>query len=246
MKISESSNVPDSTYFRTGDAEPKINADGSITIYNGNGTHRGWGTPGVTSTVVYKDCDLVAIHVGFHHKHGGSQFWRYYTTDGTETRQIAWAKLADPQREAVLAAYEEKAPNWANVPGKLRTQYAKPTSKTVTAYKLVRMFVSGEMCSLYDYGTEYVIGKRLAQAARPDHNGGYYAHPSIEQVKALYHSGNLVPADCLKDVRTLALLKVEMGGTIIHYANGKMAATYCTPIEVLETIEIGNGNSVAA
>src|SRR3990167_49258 len=66
MQTQFSSDVPDGTYFRTGDAEPSINEDGSIIILDGNGSSRSWGRPGVTSTVVYDDCDLIAVHIGFH------------------------------------------------------------------------------------------------------------------------------------------------------------------------------------
>jgi hypothetical protein len=237
MKIQTNTHVPDSTYFRTGDAEPEINPDGSITIYDGNGSSRSWGRPGVTSTIVLDECDLVAIHVGFHHKHGGGQFWRYYTTDGTTTRQIEWKDLPDDIRQRVLEAHEENAPAWAKAPGKLRSQYRKPSLIIRTTYKLVEQLPNGRLVSLYDSETEYQLGKRLAEKAQDEHQGGYYSHPTPEQVLNLWESGDLVPARCYAEPKILALLECEIGGNIIYYANGKMASTYMTPTILLRTIE---------
>jgi hypothetical protein len=242
MKILTSANVPDSTYFRTGDAEPTINEDGSVTVLDGEGSRRSWGKPGITSTVVHEDCDLVAIHVGFHHKHGGGQFWRYYTTDGTKTRQVTWASLPDSTRQKVLDAYNAKAPGWAKVPGKLRTNYAKPSATKRTSYKLLT--VDGEaLRSLYN-GEEYTIGKRKAEAVAANagendwgdviHAGGYYSHPTAEQVKALWSAGSLVPADCVHSVKAVALVECEISGRVVKFPNGKLASTYLTPVRIVE------------
>ena len=250
MEIKQSHQVPDNTYFRTGDAEPTIEQDGSITILDGNGKHRGWGSPGVTSTVIYdNEDDFVAVHVGFHHKHGGSQFWRYYTTDGEETRRLTWGQLPDQVRQAVLDAYTDHAPTWANSPGKLRSQRKKPSTRKRTTYKLVRLDLDdGKMVSLYDGRTQYQIGKRLVEAVNYDagedewgfvrHGGGYYSHPTPEQVKALYESGNLVPAQCLRDADHLALLECEISGRIAKFPNGKLASTYLKPVRVVEEMTV--------
>ena len=245
MQTQFSSDVPDGTYFRTGDAEPSINEDGSIIILDGNGSSRSWGRPGVTSTVVYDDCDLIAVHIGFHHKHGGGQFWRYYTTDGTTTSETAWAKLPDETRQAILNAATKRAPSWARLPGKLRANYAKPASRKQTSYKLVRMD-ENRLVGLYD-GSEYVIGKRLAESVSPKageidwdgdrvHAGGYYSHPSPEQVETMWANGNLVPARCVQPGR-YALIECQISGRIVRFPNGKMASTYLTPVRVLKTIE---------
>lgn len=242
MNIHESNNVPDGTYFRTGDAEPTVNDDGSITCYDGKGSRRGWGQPQVTSTVIYDEDDLVAIHVGFSHKHGGGQFWRYYTTDGKNTSQLTWAQLPDEARQRVLDAAKSKAPSWAKEPGKLRSQYVKPSTRKMTTYKIVRQLEDG-LVSLYD-GTTYAIGKRLAEAVHgyvndfgdSIHRGGYYSHPNPEQVKALLAQGNLVPSGLLEHGVTLALIECEIGGKIVRYPNGKLCSSYLTPTRILETI----------
>lgn len=139
LQITTSSVTPDSTYFRTTDAEPSLEG-GELTIYDGAGTHRSsWGAPGVTSTIVFQSDEMVAIHVGFFHKHGGGQFWRYYRL-AEHWEQAVWKQLSDEERQLVLNAYENhKAPSFAKVPGKLRTEHKKPETKTRTTYKIVQV-----------------------------------------------------------------------------------------------------------
>lgn len=233
MLIETSSRVVDDTYSRTDEHEPTILANG-IRIYSGRGTSRSWGTPGTTSTVVLNDDDFCAVHIGFHHKHGGGQFWRYYTTDGESVQQVEWRQIPDEQRQRILDGWQSTAPNWAKVPGKLRSAYKLPSLRTRTAYKLVELR-DGQLISLYDSETTYTIGKRLAEQARSDHRGGYYAHPTVEQVLALWNSGDLVPEECYDEPKTLALIEVEISGTLIEYANGKLAATYLKPVAILDT-----------
>lgn len=235
MKINTSKNVPDGTYFTATDVQPDINDDGSVTIYSGHGTSRSWGRPQVTSTVILEECDMVAIHVGFSHKHRGGQGWYYYTTDGTETRRITWQQLPDEARQRILDAAATKAPHWAKEPGKLRSEYTKPALHTMTSYKLVRLENDGTMRSLYDGETEYRIGKRLAEKAQSDHNGGYYSHPTAQQVMRLWQSDSLVPSRCVVEGAAYAMLECEIGGTIIRYENGKLSSTYLTPLRVVET-----------
>lgn len=247
LEIKHSKDVPDSTYFRVGDAEPIVGRDGSLTLLDGKGSRRGWGAPGVTSTLVFQDCDLVAVHIGFHHKHGGGQFWRYYTTDGETIRQVAWAKLPDETRQNILDAAKVKAPSWAKEPGKLRAEYSKPNTRKLTTYKVVAL-EGDRMLSLYDGRTLYQIGTRLTKAVAEDagiddwgeikHDGGYYSHPTPEAVLKLLAGGNLVPKSCLEGVDTVALLECEASGRIARFPNGKIASTYIKPIRVLDTISL--------
>lgn len=256
MRINTSDNVPDSTYFTLSDVEPTIEDDGSITIYDGRGTQRSsWGAPATTSTIVLDECDFAAIHVGFHHKHRGGQGWFYYTTDGIYTRRIKWQQLPDELRQRVQNA-TDNAPSWAKFPGSLRTAQAKPTTTKRTAYKLVE--INGDkLISLYDGRTEYQLGQRLAQAnkstmtatawigsdaegywvSQPTHNGGFYSHPTADQVLRLWESGNLVPGRCKRSAKRLALLECEISGKISIYANGKMASTYLTPKSVISEFD---------
>ena len=235
MKINTSDYCPDGTYFTATDVQPDIQNDGSVTIYTGHGQQRSWGRPQVKSAVILDECDLVAIHVGFSHKHRGGQGWYYYTTDGSETRRITWQQLPDEARQRILDAYQAKAPGWAKAPGKLRTEYVKPSQRTMTSYKLVRMESDGTLRSLYDGSTEYRIGKRLAEKAEADHSGGYYSHPTQERVMRLWDAGSLVPDRCVEEGATYAMIRCEIGGTIIRYDNGKLSSTYLTPVEIVST-----------
>lgn len=218
------------TYFRMSEVAPHFDAD-ALVIFNGEGTRRSWGRPQVSSTVVVDSEDFVAVHVGFHHKHRGGQGWFYFVAGERRT----WAQLPDDLRTLVLDN-KHKAPYWAKSPGKLRAETRKPSQNLRLAYKLVRL--DGEkMVSLYDGSTEYAIGKRLAQAARDEHRGGYYAYDTAEQVRAAWDNGTLVPASRRPAGGQVALLKVEIYGTIIEYGS-KLAATYLKPVEVVETFSV--------
>jgi hypothetical protein len=248
MEIRFSSDVPDSTYFRTGDVEPAIE-DNGLTLYDGSGSRRSWGQPGVTSTVVVSAPDFVAVHVGFHHKHGGGQFWRFYNVNG-QIEQVAWKDLSDETRQVVL---EANAPSWARVPGKLRKDYIKPAPRKFSAFKIVRI-ADDKLLSLYD-STEYQIGKTKIEKARPDHRGGYYVYTG-DDVKARFLAGQIGRKT---DGQQYALVACECwgnaeyydweGSCISHYMeNGyygyptesvhKISVTYCKPTEIIETFEV--------
>lgn len=234
LTIELSKNVPDNTYFTSSDCEPTLDGK-TLTIYNGKGRSRSWGAPSVTSTVVFESTDIIAIHVGFHHKHRGGQFWRYFQING-EVKQVEWKNLDDDTRQAILEAYEKNAPNWANIPGKLRSQYqiAKPKANLFTAFKIMRVGDDGNLTSLYDKSIIYEIGKTKVQASRPDHEGGWYVYKT-EDVKARYLAGDVinVPKPGKK-----ALVKCECWGNQVHYDNDKISVTYCKPVEVIEFFEV--------
>lgn len=237
LQINTSSNVPDSTYFRTGNVEPDLESE-TLTIYDGTGTRRSsWGQPGATSTVVLNADDLAAVHVGFFHKHGGGQFWRYYRRGEDTWRQVTWAQLSDQERERVLVAYEDRAPSFAKVPGKLRTNYAYPTIQSRTSYKLVELVDGHRLFSVYDGQTEYLLGKRLVEKAVSNHGGGYYSYPDIAGVRSRFDDGSLFPSRCYRESMALALIECEISGTILEYENGKMASTYLKPLRIVEQFE---------
>jgi len=249
--VNTSKDVPDSTYFNRGDCEPTIEKDGTITMYDGYGTRRSsWGSPQVSSTIVHQSEDLLAIHVGFSHKHGGGQFYRYYRPGPTEVR---WVSLNDDDRQLVLDGYQEKAPRWAKIPGKLKKNYQKPNPKAnlFIGYKVVDVLPDGRMVSLYDGETEYVIGKTMTQKAEHDHKGGYYSYPldvnPAIMLEAKYVSGNLVPGSPTGGDK--AVLKCECWGYTIAYGASwggnartlaadvtqadKVASTHLKPVEVI-------------
>lgn len=249
LRIQRSDFCPDNTYFTTGSVEPDLridSADGSatLTIYNGVGSRRSsWGAPEVTSTVALEADDLVSIHVGYHHKHGGGQFWRHYhlTTSGDGQRtweQAPWRTLSDDERARVIDAARDHAPAWANPPGKLRSERRAP--ETRITYKLVRLVDDGHgaevMVSVYDGQTRYEIGKRLTERAVDDHGGGYYSYPTADGVKTLLLRRALWPEGFHSVAMRLALIECEIGGTILVYGP-KLASTYLTPLRIVETLE---------
>lgn len=231
MKHKFSSNVADSTYFRTAAAEPDVNEDGSITLYDGRGARRSWGAPQTNSTVIVDAEDFLAVLVGFSHKHGGSQFYRYFVQTPTGPARRTWAQLTDDERQLVLEGYDAKAPAWANRPGKLSTERRKPSVEKWTAYKLVRS-INGALTSYYD-DSAWTLGRTRTEAARENHGGGYYVHASIETMKALYNADNLIPNH--NGIGTPTVIECECWGNRIEYSSGKIAVTYCKPVQVVET-----------
>lgn len=235
MKIQTNDLPYDSTYFSMSDVSPEYDATtDTLTLFDGEGSRRSWGKPAVHSTVVFRGRDLVAVHVGFHHKHRGGQGWHYWQHQADQWVKVSWGQLDDTDRKKVLDR-EHRAPRWAKSPGKLKSQRRNAGQPTEIAYKLVKLDDQGRLISLFDGETEYTLNKRLTQKARRNHDGGYYAYPTIEGLKRARATGDLVPAECLQGVDRLALLKVELGGTIINYGH-KRAATYLTPLEIVETI----------
>lgn len=104
--ITTNSDIPDSTYFTMSDVTPEC-AGSTLTVWNGKGTRRSWGAPGVESTVVVNYGTFAAVHVGFHHKHRGGQGWFYFVANEYKT----WAQLTEAQQKRVLKAFgEHKAP----------------------------------------------------------------------------------------------------------------------------------------
>lgn len=232
VTIGEDRNVPDSTYFGVSNVSPYVDGD-RITIYNGEGRRRGWGKPGVSSRIVFESLDLISIHVGFYHKHGGGQFWRHYSLNG-EIEQVEWKSLNDDLRQAILNEYD-KLPSWINPPGKLRSQYvsSSPKKSGFKAYKIVRI-EDDTYVSLYD-DTTYEIGRTKVQSARDNHRGGYYVYGDFDTIRQRYETGSLTGVT-LKGEH--AILLCECWGNRIAYENGKIAVTYCKPIEEVARFDV--------
>ena len=239
MKHRNTDQVPDSTYFRTGDAEPIIESDGSITLLNGEGTRRSsWGRPQVNTTILIDDCDFLAVLVGFSHKHGGSQFYRYYLPNGGKPQRVTWSKLTDHDRQRILDAYDDKAPYWAKKPGKLRSEYKKPSQAIFTAYKVMRYISDTEFLSLYN-DTEWTLGTRKAEAVGDaavkwaEHSGGFYVHKNQSKIVSLWENGNLGEK---RDDWKHVLVRCECSGRVAEFSSGKLAVTYCKPIEIVQEV----------
>lgn len=81
----------DSTYFRTSDVTPEINGD-TLTVIDGRGTRRSWGTPSVDSRVTKLTDTVYKVEVTGWHKWtvspvGGSY---YFVNEGNGwTRRTA-------------------------------------------------------------------------------------------------------------------------------------------------------------
>lgn len=219
MEIHVYKNVPDSTYFRTSEAEPDLKEDG-LWVVDGNGSRRSWGTPGVNSTVVLNDKDLTSIHVGFHHKHGGSQFWRHYKNGS----QVKWVKLSESDKLRILDAYSENAPSWANIPGKLKSQYKiyqrdveYDNAGNIIAYKYLRMDSNGKFYSIVDnvannvcWDENHLIADQI---------------PTDENTNGIYCS-KVANSDSLigyKNYRDTKLVKIMLAGVVLEFDYGYRA-----------------------
>lgn len=240
MKHSEiESGRVDNTYFTATDVEPDIKTgdDGEMFVqfYAGEGKRRSWGRPQCSNYILFDDCDLLASLTGFSHKHRGGQFYRYFVkTDDGKIERRTWSQLTEDEQRIVLAAYQEHAPSWARTPGALKSERKAKITETFSAYKVLRVIDGADSQSfesLYD-ATRWEIGKRNTQAAKPDHNGGYYVHESAEKIMQLWNNGELVPERCYKP-GVYALVRCECGGNVAHYSSGKIGVTYCRPVEVM-------------
>jgi len=231
----------DSTYFTATDVEPDIKTreDGTpfVQFYSGQGSRRSWGRPQCTNYILFDDCDLLVSLTGFSHKHRGGQFYRYFVKIDGRIERRTWTQLTEDEQALVLKAYDENAPSWARTPGKLKSERKAASTETFTAYKIFRYVDAEHYQSLYD-ATEWRLGRRNAQAAKPEHDGGYYVHESAERIMALWRSGDLVPARCYT-AGEYALVKCECAGNTVHYSSGKIGVTYCRPVELVEMFTYG-------
>lgn len=222
MKIKIDENVPDGTYFTLSNVEPRISGH-SLIIYQGQGTRRSWGRPGVDSSVVVNTATFTAIHVGYHHKHRGSQGWFYYLN----AERVVWSSLNDKRRKQVLDNVA-KAPGWTKCPGELRTS-RRALQVRQTAYKAVQHCPNG-LCSWYDPRITYTVGQIKCQSAKPDHEGGLYSFPTIDAA-VLFAKKNVSPFVGWE------ILECQIWGKTITYDNGKQASTYLLPVRILEKTE---------
>jgi len=221
--------VPDGTYFRTGDAEPIFDGR-TVTCRDGRGTLRSsWGAPGVTSTVVVERPDFVAVHVGFYHKHGGGQFWRYYRPG----KRVMWRSLSEAERLEVLDGWIERAPGWAKCPGKLKKDYLKPgeirkveelPDGRIAAYKWLKVLEDGRLASPRAFGQHvWKDGRLVADVVPTEKNThGIYAVKSRRDPALTAYGGN-----------GRVLTRIALSGTVIEHETGYRAEV----ADVLEVLE---------
>ncbi len=235
LRVVWDDSVPDTTYFTLSDVAPRLKSN-VLTLYDGEGTRRHWGRPAVWSTVVLESPDLVAVHVGFAHKHRGGQGWFYYrpSPETGEWTRVTWASLSTEERQRVLEAYEERAPSWAKVPGKIGRK--SPRQNGFVALKVVRIREE-KFVSLYDPLIEYEIGRTYREKAQPHHGGGYYAHLSTtpEELLEKFIQGGVYTRP---DDGEYAVIESEFWGRRVYYdAGGNVVsfAPWCTPKKVATT-----------
>jgi len=101
-------------YFTLSDIEPEVEGS-TITYLNGWGEKRYWGTPHVTATVFIRTNSFVAIHMGFHHKHGGGQGYFYYVLNDGEIDRKTYAQLPGEQQYQIEQSLSV-LPKWAKSP----------------------------------------------------------------------------------------------------------------------------------
>lgn len=95
------------TYFTTSDAAPTVSDDGAtIKMIDGSGAHRSWGSPRITSRVLWEIEDVVCIDVTGWHKHsvgpeGGEYYFCYSHKDSAWQRKRANAKVVQYALEEV-------------------------------------------------------------------------------------------------------------------------------------------------
>jgi len=237
--------VPDSTYFTVKNVEPDVQ-DGAVVFYEGEGTRRSWGRPQANVTVLIDDCDLLAALVGFSHKHGGGQFYRYYVpgTGGAPTRKT-WRSLTEDERVMVRAAYDERAPHWASSPGKLEPERKRPSNSKFTAFKVLRQTSDTTFLSLWN-DTGWELGKRNAEAVGDDalreydqrHAGGFYVHADQDRIVQLFEGGELAGKRTTGHGpgTVYVLVECECYGRRAEFSSGKVAVTYCTPVKVIREL----------
>jgi hypothetical protein len=232
--------------------EPKLaqNADGMwmLTVRR-QGQYKSFDMAYIDSQVLYADGEmgLVVVLCAFHSVATyriarkqeiawKGQFYRYYRqeTDGA-WKQVIWRDLCDETRALILGL---ERPEWARVPGKLRSDRSKPTSPTaLTSYKVVRV-IEGRYYSLYDPSVEYVLGQRVMQKAQRKHQGGYFSYRDQEDaIDYLERCLRRMPFHPFHATPALALVECEIGGKIIDYVH-KLCSTYLTPVKVLDVREV--------
>lgn len=243
--------TPDSTYFSITNVAPRIEGE-CIALTNGKGSRRSWGAPQTTSTVVYENCEFIAVHVGYFHKHRGGQGWFYFVNSDTGITRRIWSQLTEDEQDLVLANIS-KAPGYAKSPGKRKSERINPIANKFIAYKIAHVGEdNSHFISLYDQ-TAWKIGKRNGNAVGEEagthhddfgtvttnHDGGFYVHTDLATIVDLFENRKLV-SEKLFTPGVYAVLKCECYGKVARFSSGKIAVTYCTPLEVIQTLTITN------
>ncbi len=88
--------------------------------------------------------------------------------------------------------------------------------------------VNGKLLSVYDGETEYIINQPMSERARQKHAGGFYVYPTIDAARQANY-----PSDAKLRDATKVVIRCQVSGQYCVYANGKLAFTHLTPLEVI-------------
>ena len=228
MNIIESEHEADSYYLRTGDVEPDLRENG-LEIYNGNNHKSGNKWCKVENIIIHNDDRLTSVLCTWTCRHSGGQFWRHYV-DGQRKN---WKQLNDSDRMMILDGYDELAPCWANVPGKLTRDYLKPNELrkleideqgTIYGYKYLRL-EDGNFYSIASVSKGVEWPDMEIEADRipaEDNTNGIYAMKSAKNpgLNGYYKTGRV-------------LVRLALSGVVVE-ANEGMRAQHAQIVEVLK------------
>lgn len=82
--------------------------------------------------------------------------------------------------------------------------------------------------SIYDETVEYRLGVTMRQAVRTGHGGGYYVRRTPESAARV-----AVPEESDLSDAPRAVLRCRCAGSYTRYANGKIAFSRVTPLEIV-------------
>lgn len=120
--------------------------------------------------------------------------------------------------------------------GKTTVACKKAHIPVSTAYKVLAKTDDGRLVSAYD-DSEYKIGIWRSQAAKPDHEGGFYFYLDEALAIEATKRGDTFSASVAAG-KKLVLCEVEIKGREIEYDAGKWAASQLRVIEELEPVTI--------
>lgn len=157
---------------------------------------------------------------------------RWYPDDDTET-QPCCGRIRNPSQAFPYSLMKhcrsaEHVANLTGVPASiLRNSVERHREGGESYYKAVAD-LNGRYFSIFDGETEYRIGETLREPARQSHNGGFYVYPTVADARRA-----AVPRDsALKDAPRV-VVRVRAEGAYCRYANGKLAFSRVTPLEVV-------------
>lgn len=102
----ETENCPGGTYFRTSEVTPFLDGQ-TLTVFDGRGVSRSWGSSSVDSLVYQIGDDVIAVNVTGWHKHTVSPVggWFYFLREKSNWRRVTANKREVKAIRHLLPAY---------------------------------------------------------------------------------------------------------------------------------------------